>query len=1749
MRTPARKCGVLTKAKRNNLLKAQSVAQDESDDIGVFTRFRGMPKYHWDAQYPPIPHSPEPKRPPAKRARRGANPREAKGPAKSAAPRKPAVEQTSTLMCMPLDIWFEILKQLDVGALHALSHTCTNLQDTLASPQAAHIWKDARAGMGDSPSPPLGTPEARWAVLVFGGNRCQNCGTTSVNKIDWQLLMRVCSACKKANPRSLFTSNKFAREFAGADAVYPHPPYASIHIPPTHLSTPSLPLASLLDNYLTPGIPVGGWATRASETTYYWRGDVERMLGIVARYKEDIEAKKPGAKEAYKEFRERRIARVISVMQLAPEYCSWHEERQWKNKCAGRDLAKERKEGIRARLLQIGHDPRDVERAMTTSEIEIEKRELTDASWRRIKKKWEAEVARARRRRLLTDHPAVIAQRKRAAAQVYNEAYRKTIGPREWFTSLDWLALPRSSDVVKLEPFWEPSYTDVGVSVPDADFQKALRHCGGEIRSMKRRNESNLRWRFDDLLTQVKEGGVLLEDAGIPVFSLAVAICQKRWHPREAPFEQCLGAMELLFLSSQSGVDYWPEYRVDLSRAVVALLDVLELSPATTTFTELDQLDARFFCSHCPAQDFGGTWTRLAFRWRSAVLHYNKEHAEQKETPKFRLLSESEADCARKSESSELAEANTWSCGHCGEHLDNWQPRLEVEAHVKESHDILAPKMDVDVLCMPIVLVNIKPLSSTLSHSQPHYNDLAMSSHSTMNTNPMAIPALRPTLSTARNFALVIPTGLHVHARIPKGVPGKLIISTDEHTSEGGEPQMWSIDIQDGEFKYRDPNERSGAEPTQQYDMEEGLQVRDFAYEKAFNPLPPRERAQTTGGHEITPSATSGNTIPAPRVAAAVVDIEALIGEFEYAIAQEKRLDEVYLHGALLWRLILLGWTTEDEIRALCSARDIQALEDYDAVCAERRASRAGPYDENGEYPWMLKSCSEKRWHFFLQMAEQEPAYARQMVLKMREEFRAELCRFEHSRDNNLPYTPQKQYQPDPRNPQSRIRLPTPDIIVRKGRSTYRLKLAAYNRMVTLERVQSTMSERAAAMCGQTKRWEQEDKAWEEELEEMWEEMEEMDEEEEDQTPTTQVERKEKVAMHEQLAALAEERAALEEEMARVKVAQAALRERQAALDAEWTARTSEGSGDRVSPESDGTVVGEEDDEYASMDDNGSSAVDNAAPMIVDTARPSQKSLGKRRMSNVEGVEGQASPAKRSRTSPKRNSPAPEPGPSTRREGTSSTEREGTRPRRGRPIERAVPPSDSNIASLLQAWSKDKKFSFASKGTNPSSSSKGNNPSSSKGKKRAAEDDAVEPHEAPSPKKQRVAEATNTCVPEGRNIHVPNGKSVRVATLRGTRVSGERSSVGGKGKRLTGSRSGSGSGVWKTVQSIVNFFTGRKGEESGEEISEDEDVEDTAKMDVDIPNYTLNQASNDMTKNGIPSPRTFSPPPPSHGTFRLTGNYIVPPSCASLSLANPSTWAASPSPSYNTTAANKDNDESDDDFPRFLVPHIVPGSLTSWNGGRVGAWPKDKTAEQMTATSARIVNLRQRRQRIPVPPKYPIVVTERLVRSPYEVFRRAPSGAEEVFGPGVSATFGVTRGCRWGSSAASAAGSGSASTSGTGTVFSLPGSTTQGAVAAPQPAPQPPALAPPAAPAYQSPAVPAVQPSALPAPQLPVLSAQQSPAPSAGQPAASPIGQPSATSAPQASTSANASQASTSTTASSRRRPLRREGAIIITDH
>ena len=132
---------------------------------------------------------------------------------------------------MPLDILFEVSRLeyslskhiyygpcsqtftlLDPQDLVSLSRTSKLLRQTLLSPQTITVWKNARKRTG-APEPAPGYDEPRWANLVFGAKRCQvshpyplkarvyklvqNCDAPHVNSVDYQLLMRVCTACKK----------------------------------------------------------------------------------------------------------------------------------------------------------------------------------------------------------------------------------------------------------------------------------------------------------------------------------------------------------------------------------------------------------------------------------------------------------------------------------------------------------------------------------------------------------------------------------------------------------------------------------------------------------------------------------------------------------------------------------------------------------------------------------------------------------------------------------------------------------------------------------------------------------------------------------------------------------------------------------------------------------------------------------------------------------------------------------------------------------------------------------------------------------------------------------------------------------------------------------------------------------------------------------------------------------------------------------------------------------------------------------------------------------------------------------------------------------------------------------------------------------------------------------------------------------------------------------------------------------------
>lgn len=596
--------------------------------------------------------------------------------------------QRCNLLHMPMVILYETLALLGPHDLLALARTSRILRKTLMSPRTLTIWKEARKRTG-APEPPPSHNEVWWANLLFGSRTCMNCGCIGDNNVDWQLLMRVCTSCKRLN---LLTPIKFRQEYPDRDAAF-------------------------LDLILYTN--VGGWAYGPPRTArYYWKGDVEDMFQQGDKYEKDVTSCKSGAKAMYERFAKERALYVSAVNEHASLCATWFIACERQKELEGEMLVAKRKESIKAHLQgTLGHDERDVDKALRDWHVTVDSKELTDAKWPKTLAEWEKVVAERRIQRIDQDHKPLIAQRKRLATEAYDDVYRKTFGPQEW-TTLHWLSLPASNAVLALDAVRTLIYRDVDTTVVASDFQRVLPSCASHVETTRARAEVWGRRDITKAIQQIKTDAILQvgEDADASVLNLAMATFAVKTHNGGELFEQCLRYHECVFYHRQCLHEpYYMHERYSLydknaSVVVKSLLDVLELPTATTTFAELDQRDPRLFCAHCPKQKVDGAWCRPSFRWRSAVVHHAKRHTARNLQPGWQSLSEEETSRSRAEEGFELIKEKTWSCAHCGEHLDNWQPKLYVEAHVRAAHKIASPQTSTDVLCMPVILVDVKPI-------------------------------------------------------------------------------------------------------------------------------------------------------------------------------------------------------------------------------------------------------------------------------------------------------------------------------------------------------------------------------------------------------------------------------------------------------------------------------------------------------------------------------------------------------------------------------------------------------------------------------------------------------------------------------------------------------------------------------------------------------------------------------------------------------------------------------------------------------------------------------------------------------------------------------------------------------------------------------------------------------------------------------------------------------------------------------
>ncbi|KAL1696479.1 hypothetical protein GGG16DRAFT_43210 [Schizophyllum commune] len=606
---------------------------------------------------------------------------------------------------LPVDVLYEILLLLNPQDLLAFARTSKWLQSILGDPDCHFVWKAVRERIG-YPAPREARYEYWWASLLFGRKICQICGSSPVKNIDWYLLKRVCTRCKDEQ-YVLFRDTEFKEEYPKKDKLVLdlvlHTPYRTT----VQAYTP--------------------------QKQFYLRSDVDSMLKEIAIHKRMISKRKAGARQAFEEFKQKRIKFVEKTHDLAYSRAQWAGNFYKKTVSEGEKLAEERRAAIRERLLQLGYDERDVADAVDVdnTNMTVQKKPLTDLAWVHIRAKWVAEVeyqrslreekelrqrqrAEAEAERLRQLQLAVRSERERIVAEIYSAWCCKI---PSLYPELACLTLPLLHEIFDLGPVRELIEADANAVVDKRRLQLAFEECMPQIDELWAQHQDSLRKVAAPIIQGMRQAGSLLEDGSyVPRgamtlydFNVATPLTEEQ--------EMGLTFVDFVF--------YWRFHWNELppeSQSWEALLRVTynkrrSLVAASLTEamgfprTALDKTCARegprFCCMRCPPVDTDNTHGRWAMTWQAAVLHIEKDHAGVAYAWQWQVLSAADTACVRALESATHFTDRIWACPHCRVHWNNWKSFEEVCEHTETEHKEVA---DFRRLARTIQPIYIKPL-------------------------------------------------------------------------------------------------------------------------------------------------------------------------------------------------------------------------------------------------------------------------------------------------------------------------------------------------------------------------------------------------------------------------------------------------------------------------------------------------------------------------------------------------------------------------------------------------------------------------------------------------------------------------------------------------------------------------------------------------------------------------------------------------------------------------------------------------------------------------------------------------------------------------------------------------------------------------------------------------------------------------------------------------------------------------------
>ncbi|KAF7318792.1 Catabolite degradation [Mycena chlorophos] len=603
-----------------------------------------------------------------------------------------------SLVEMPLDILFEILRRCPSQDLISLSRTSHLFRSHLLSQASSGIWKAARE-YADGPPVGPGMSEQQWAHLIFGKARCQSCGAPNVQRVDFGLQRRTCTACLKEN---LVITSRFKSVFPDIER-------------------------SILD--LLRYTNIGGHANgHASHSRWYWHDDIVDMVRELESLERDVHVRVPGAfkkKEAFIADRKELIVAIVKAsdhrqhsfdctancVNSTPRYALNGPRTLstvvMKNGTKYRASDLTSTFSLKAKFLELGYVEADIN-AIRYQKGAEQATLLTERSWKLVRSPLEEKIKAAKASRLRSERHALVRRRRNVAEGLYN-TYKRSLVPTQW------RSLPRSRVVLA-----EPAFNDIIAAADDrevteAHFQAAVDSLPEMILSLQAARSAHLLELIQAPHTAAAptdaEPGEVLPSPPHPHSldsALAVFICERKCTAGTSRWSSSTIAT---YVGQEAAAAHhchlwydWQQHEAGKTvfqlsprgvQAAAALLESAGLDNSATC-AQMDALDARFLCKACSPRKSGSNFTYSAYPWRAAITHF--EHAHWHESlgivPKWELLDPARMESVKTTETDSTL---SWACNHCVQHMNQCETRAKVAEHVEMMHGISNPAVGVDL--------------------------------------------------------------------------------------------------------------------------------------------------------------------------------------------------------------------------------------------------------------------------------------------------------------------------------------------------------------------------------------------------------------------------------------------------------------------------------------------------------------------------------------------------------------------------------------------------------------------------------------------------------------------------------------------------------------------------------------------------------------------------------------------------------------------------------------------------------------------------------------------------------------------------------------------------------------------------------------------------------------------------------------------------------------------------------------------